>query len=105
MDNRPLSELLEEIGMAWADANAAASLLEETKSAVLAQKMAMLGSDIPVSRAEMAIRSSQEWHDHIVSMVEARKKSNILKVRYEALKARLQEWQSQEANERVRARI
>lgn len=105
LDNRPLSEQLEIIGLEWADANAAASLLEETKSAVLAQKIALLGDDIPMNRAENAIKASQVWHDHLAAIVDARKRANILKIKYEAIKARLQEWQSHEANHRLQARL
>ena len=54
---RPISEQFRIVAKAWADLDAAANLLEETKSAVLAQKMLALG-DMPVSKAERSERAS-----------------------------------------------
>lgn len=99
-DNRPLSEQLYEAGMAYADAYAAAQLLEEGKSAFLAQRMKAEG-DIPVSKAELLVKASEEYSSYIKSMVKARQNANRLKVRLDYLKARMTEWQSQEANHRL----
>ena len=52
--DQPLSEQFRVVAKRWVDLDAAANLLEETKSAVLAQKMAELG-DMPVSKAEMKV--------------------------------------------------
>ena len=62
--NQPMSEQFRICAKAWADAEAAASLLEESKSAVLAQRMAALG-DVPINRAERDVKSSEEWGDYI----------------------------------------
>ena len=61
---QPLSEQFRIVAKRWVDCDAAANLLEETKSAVLAQMMAKLG-DMPVSRAEMNVKASDEWTEHI----------------------------------------
>ncbi len=55
--NTPWSEPFRVVAKQWVELDEAASLLEETKSAVLAQKMNALG-DVPVSHAERAVKSS-----------------------------------------------
>jgi hypothetical protein len=102
--NQPLSEQFRLTAKAWVEADAAASLLEETKSAVLSQRMASLG-DMPVSKAEMSVKASPEWEEFIVSMVEARKKAALLKVKLEWLRMRFSEQQSEEATKRAEMKL
>jgi len=102
--NEPWSEQYRIIGEEWADAEAAASLLEDTKTSVLAQKMSMLG-DIPVNKAEMTIKATPDWHSYLAKIVAARKEANILKVRMEYLKMKYHEEQGHEASRRVEMRI
>ena len=98
-DNLPLSEQFRLVAKAYVDANAAADLLEELKSSFLSQKMADLG-DMPVSRAEMIVKSSAEWSDYVSKMVAARKEANRRKVQMEFIRMRFSEWQSSDANAR-----
>jgi hypothetical protein len=102
--DRPISELFRISSEEWADADAAANQLEETKSAVLA-KMMMAEGDIPVSRAEMRVKASDEWREHIKKMVDARATATRLKVRVDYIKMRFSEWQAADANARVERRI
>lgn len=88
----------------WVDADAAASLLEECKSANLSQMMQAHG-DIAVSKAEMYVKASPEWTDYITKMVNARKEANLLKVRCEWLRMRFSEQQSTEATARAERRL
>lgn len=88
----------------WVELDAAANILEETKSAWLSQRMAALG-DIPVSRAEMTVKASQEWGDHIRQIVGAREAANLAKVKLEWLRMRFSEWQSAEASKRAEMRL
>lgn len=104
MSNQPISEEYRIVAKQWVDAEAAASLLEDTKSAVLAQKMAALG-DMPVSKREMQVKASNDWTDFIEKMVEARKKANFLKVQLEYIRMRSGEWQSLEASKRAEMRL
>jgi len=103
-DNRPISEQYRLSAEEWVRLDGAARLLEETKTAVLSQRMAALG-DMPVSRAELAVKSSQDWNDFITSMVEARTAANEMKVHVEFLKMRFAEWNSNEANARIERKI
>ena len=105
MNSDPLlSEQFRVVAKAYVDADSAASLLEETKSAVLARMMLSLG-DMPVSRAEMQTKASSEWIEFVTNMVEARKKAAFLKVKMEYIRMKFSEWQSIEASKRAEMRL
>ena len=99
-----LSEQYRLVAKQWVDAEAAASLIEETKTAFLAQKMSEQG-DIPVSRAEMIVKASEYWRTRLEDMVDARKKATLLKVNLEFLRMRHAEQQSAEASKRAEMRL
>lgn len=103
-ENLPISEQYRIIAKKWVDADAAASILEETKSAVLSKMMVDLG-DMPVSRAEMRVKASDEWRDMVIRMVEARKCASILKVQLEYIKMKASEIQSHEATRRAEMKL
>ncbi len=103
-DNLPLSEQYRLIAKRWVDSDSAANLLEETKSAFLAKKMAILG-DMPVSRAEMTVRASDEWIDYITKMVKAREQATLLKVQLEYIRMKFMEWNSQAATQRAEMKL
>lgn len=88
----------------WVELDHAARLLEESKSAVLSQKMAALG-DMPVSKAELQVKASNEWHEYIKAMVDAKTSANLKKVEIEWLRMRFSEQQSREATERAERRL
>jgi len=102
--NLPLSEQYRVVAKAYVDADSAASLLEETKSAVLARMMLALG-DMPVSRAEMQTKASAEWNEFVTNMVKAREKAAFLKVKLEYIRMKFNEWQSLEASKRAEMRL
>lgn len=103
-DNRPISEQYRTVGMQWADADAAAELLENSKTAVLAERMQAY-SHLPVNRAEATVKASTEWHEYIEKMVDARKTANRLKIQMEFLKMRYYEHNSHEATARAELRM
>lgn len=102
--NRPWSEVYWEAGKEWSDKEAAAQLLEDTKSAMQAQWQTELG-DIPVNRAEQTVKGSARWMEHVKKIVEARRVANLAKVKLEYIKMRHMEQQSEEANHRAGARL
>ena len=102
--NQPLSEQFRIVAKKWVDADSAASMLEETKSAVLSKWMSEMG-DMPVSKAEMAVKASDKWVDYIKSMVEARQQAAMLKVQLEYIRMRFHEWQSHAANRRAEMKL
>lgn len=90
--------------MEWSDANAAATLLEDTKSAVLAERI-QAHTDLPYNRAEALVKSSPEWRDHIEKTVAARKRANRLKVQMEYIHIKCWEQNSREATARTEMRM
>lgn len=104
MTSRPLSEQYHETAVQWVDADAAASILEETKSATLSQMM-LAYPLFAVNRAEMTVKASPQWRDYLTRMVEARRNANLLKVRMEFLRMKFSENQSEEATERVKMKL
>lgn len=103
-DNFPWSEQFRIVAKQWVDAEAAASLLEDTKSAVLAEKMQALG-DIPVSKAEMIVKGSQEWRGELLSITAARQAANRLKVQMEYIRMKFMEWNSENATKRAEMKL
>ena len=100
----PLSEQYRIIAKKWVDADSAASLMEESKSAVLSRKMLELG-DMPVSKAEMNVKASESWTEYIDQMVQARAKAVMLKVQLEYIRMKFSEWQSLEATKRAEMKL
>jgi hypothetical protein len=103
-DSRPLSETYRLIAKKYVDADAAANMLEECKSSFLAKLMAARG-DMPVSKAEMQVKASEEWSDYIAKMVRAREQAALLKVQLEFIRMKYGEWQSYNATARAERRL
>jgi len=103
-ENLPISEQYRVIAKKWCDADAAANLLEETKSAVLAKMMVAHGQ-MPVSKAEMLVKASDEWNDYIEKMVRAREQAALLKAQLEYIRMKFQERSSAEANKRAEMKL
>ena len=104
LSNLPLSEQYRLIAKKWVDAKAAADLLEESKTAVLSQRMVSSGEQT-VSKAEMLVKASSDWHEYLKTMVEARKTANMLKVQLEYIQMQFSEWQSSEATRRAEMKL
>lgn len=100
----PFSERFRLAAETWVDAEAAAQLLEDTKSTVLAHKVAVFG-DIPVNRAENLVKQTPEWRTYLEEIVTARKEANLAKVRMETERLRFMENQSREANARAEMKL
>jgi hypothetical protein len=103
--NEPLSEQWYQVATKWAEADAAAELLEQTKSAVMSQMMMRLETIKAVASKEIVVKASSEWTAYVKRMVEARKHANKLKVEMEYLRMKVWEQNSHAANERVMARL
>lgn len=106
ISNEPISLQWARAAEHWVDLDSAATLLEETKSAVLSQMMMRLvDGRTAVNRAEMEVKASPEWHTHITKLTSARKAANMAKVRMEFLRLKFFEDNSRAATERVTARM
>ena len=102
--DRLISEEYRIVAKQWVEADAAANLLEECKSATLAQHMTKHG-DIAVSKAEMLVKASDDWKEYLDIMVKARERANRLKVQLEYIRMQFQEWTSKEATKRHEMRM
>ena len=102
--NQSPSEMYRLAAKDWVARDGAARLLEDSKSAVLAQRMQALGN-LPTSHAERDIKASEEWMAYIKVTVEARTQANLAKVKMEWTKMRFSEWQSENANKRAEMRL
>jgi cytochrome P450 len=103
-DNQPYSEQYRIVAKEWVDADASASLLEESKSATLARLISDQG-DIPVNRAENNVKASKEWQDYITKMVQARRDAAFLKVKLEYIRMKFTEWNSETATRRAEMKL
>lgn len=102
--NLPWSEQYRIVSKQWVDADAAASILEDTKSAVMSERVMALG-DMAVNKAEATVKASIEWKNHVESIVKARRAANLLKVQLEYLRMKFAEWQSAEATKRAEMKL
>lgn len=96
---RPISEEFRLVAKAWVDAEAAAQLLEDTKSSVLAQMIVARG-EMSHNKAETQVKASEDWRNHIGRIVEARREANLRKVQMEFVRMRFSEWTATDANQR-----
>ena len=107
-ENQPYSEQFRIVAKQWCDADAAATLLEDTKSAFLSSRIQDLIRDEPgiaLNRAEATVKASDYWQEWVTEMVEARKKANLLKVQLEYLRMKFTEWNSHEASKRAEMKL
>src|SRR6266576_108951 len=106
--NYPISEQFRIVAKKWVEADEAASLMEETKSAVLSEMINNVISyniNMPFNNAELSAKSSPEYKEFITTMVKLRSKANLLKVKLEFLRMRFSEQQSHEATARAEKRL
>lgn len=103
-DDLPISEQFRVVAKKWVDADSAASMLEDTKSSFLSQKMQEQG-DMPVSKAEMTVKASSDWKEFVVNTVNARKSANLLKVQLDYLRMKAAEQSSAEATRRAEMKL
>lgn len=104
MSNQPWSEQFRVVAKEWVDLDKAATMLEETKSLVLSQKIKAQG-DMPHNKAEAAVKASAEWMDYVTKCVEARSAANLKKVQMEYIRMRFTEWNSENANRRAEMKL
>jgi len=106
--NEPISEQFRLTAKAWVEADEAASLLEETKSAVVSEMITkIIGYNLgmPFNKAELSAKSSPEYKEFITQMVKLRSRANLLKVKLEYIRMRFSEQQSHEATARAERRL
>jgi len=103
-NNEPFSEQYRIVAKRWVEADAAARMLEETKTAVLAQMKSRLG-EMTDAKAEKIVKSSTEWNDFLQKMVNARTSANLAKVQLKYIEMKYFEWQGANATARAEMRM
>lgn len=73
-------------GELWAEADAAATVLEETKGTLLAKLLKEHFSE-PAWKADALAKGDPRFEEHIKAMVDARRLATLAKVRYDGAKA------------------
>lgn len=91
-------------GEEWADADAAASLLEETRKSVLAKLMLESSGTTSAAREMMAL-ADPKYNDFVSGMVSARRAANKARVRYDSAKTLSELRRSQESTKRAEMNI
>jgi hypothetical protein len=100
----PVSEQYRLAAQQWVRVDAAARMLEEGKSAYLAQQITKLG-EMAHAKAERIVKSSPEYSDYIKKMVNAKTAANEMKEELAWLKMRHMERTSEEANSRSERKL
>lgn len=106
--NLPISEQYRLVAKKWVEAEHAASLMEETKSAALSQMITkIIGYDIGMAynKAELAAKASDEYKEYIIQMVSLRRDANLLQAQMNYIKMKHSEQQSSEATARAERRL
>lgn len=112
--NQPLSsyhpdvlrQRLVDLGEDWADKDAAASLLEETRKTLLAQLAAGVRASVKSqAEAENYALAHYDYNGHVEAMVEARRVANRAKVNYDAAKVWVEMARTAEATRRTEMRM
>lgn len=99
MDAEKIYESLVKAGEEWADAQAAADLLEETKKSVMAKLVNE--AEGSVNAREYKALADPEYRRHIDGMVTARKAANKARVRYDSAKILSELRRSEESTRRA----
>ena len=89
--NEPISEQFRIVAKQWVEADEAASLMEETKSAVLAEMInSVIGYHLNMqfNKAELYSKTSPQYKEFCTTMVKNRSAANLLKVKMEYLRMR-----------------
>lgn len=100
----PISEQYRLAAVEWVNMDAAARMLEEGKSAFVAQRKNALG-DMSDAKAERTVRGSQEYADYVKKMVNAKTAANRQKVEVEFIRMKFMENNSAEATQRAERRM
>jgi hypothetical protein len=103
LDPLRLAAELTRTGEVWAEAEAAAQLLEETRKAVLAQ-IATRHDGSEAARDRMA-HADAGYFEHVEKMVAARRAANLAKVRWIAVQTKLDMIRTAESSRRAEMRM
>ena len=99
-----LAAELSKRGLDWADKEAGAALLEETRKTVLSECQADWPGESNAASESKALRDPR-YKEHLKSMVEARRLANRARVNYDVIRAYEGLFRTQEATRRAEASL
>ena len=99
-DFRQCWEKIEEVGNLYAEARGQSYQAQELKGSVLASIIKRY-PDLPISKAEIEAKASDDYKNYIIETSEAIKKELKLKAQYERWKAQLEATRSLSSLEKV----
>ena len=100
IDPNEIHRRIVEIGEDWADKEAGASALEDTRRSVRAEIMRQ-SNEKTMGAAEAFAEASIRYKEHIAAMVEARRVANRAHVNYKAIQVWVEMSRSKEATDRA----
>jgi hypothetical protein len=100
LDSDRAYEALVSAGEDWADKDAAANLLEETRKSVLAKLKNESDAKSDAARESEALMK-QEYRVHVEAMIEARRQANRARVKYDSAKVLAEMRRSEESTRRA----
>jgi len=96
---QPLSEQYRIAAKEYVKAKSISELADALKPTRFAELM-QAHPDIAVSRAEIAVRASPEWKEHVASVVAAAEAADMARHKVKWIEMRFQEWVMQTASAR-----
>lgn len=106
--DRPISEEYRIVAKAWIDADAGARLREEMKTPTLERlkgEVIKANPKLADNAAEREVKSSEDWHDYIRGMVDARTAASRFKAQLNYIEMKFKERQSLNATAREEMRM
>jgi hypothetical protein len=108
LSNQPLSEQYRLAGRRWADLEAAAKLLEETKAIQLSQwilEEREKDQDLAHNTAEARVKAGAKWQKLIENTIRLKRRANKARVYMKSVEMRFSEQQSFEATMRAEMKL
>ena len=97
-----LAATMEGLGSDWADKEAAANLLEETRKSIRAKLvLKYLPGAKAINKAEAMAEADAEYMKHIADMVDARRQATRARVKYDSYKIQIELIRSSESTRRA----
>lgn len=90
----------EELGLEWADADAAASALEDCRKSVLAECLLSVEGKT-VGEREARAECDPRYAQHLTALGAARKARNRARVKYDVMRLRIEIWRTKSATHRA----
>jgi len=105
LDADQIYNLVMQAGLDWTEQAAAAHILEETKSIVLAELINQQPPSLGVAAKENEAKADPAYRLHITNMVTARKEANRARVKYKSAEMLAELRRSQESTRRQEMKL